>query len=235
MSDVVTGIGCVVELLVGEEYFPVLCATDMSFTNDQEEVLKTGPNSGLFRERKPRLSDWSVEVSGLTPIEDDDVISFFYLLQTSVRRAIQRIRITFTDEAGNSKYLTGSVMIKTNEISAQTTDFANPTIIFLGTGPFDLGDTIEPPVDSCEERFELTLELAEGATSVQSNDLIEGSGETKSILWLARSTSSYAYTSGTPSNDEYGYDPATGTITFDPLQPGNPGGEPIVINYKRID
>lgn len=235
MIPVVEGKNCILEVRVNGSYQPLLCAENFTFTLTQEMVLKTGPNSGLFRERKARLSDWNVEVSGLTPIDDPDTVSWFYMLQNSVRRAVQALRMTFEDQAGEVRVFTGSALVETQEISASMTDFANASISLVGTGGFDISEVIDGPDTACEVQEDYYFTLAEGATTLTDVVLQPESGVTKSILGLSRDGSVHTETGGVPGNLEFAFNAATGVISFDPTNPALPGGSPVWVLLKIED
>lgn len=235
MTPVIEGRDCIIEVLSNGTYHPVLCAEEFTFTVTQEIILKTGPNSGLFRERKARLSDWEVQVSGLTPVDDPDVIGWFYLLQNAVRRALQSIRMTFEDTSGDIRYVTGMMLIEEQELTAAQTDFANASINFIGSGPFEIDTIIDGAADVCEVIEEYYLTLAEGETTVTHAAFAPESGFTKSVIGLSREGTTYAGTSGTPGNQEFSFNAANGVISFDSTNPGLPGGENIWVLLKKED
>lgn len=142
MSEPVFGTGVVVE--IGDPLKIVLCATDCVFTRTPELILTTNPESGLFNDYMVRRDDWDVTVTGLTKIENDTSATFFYLLQTSVRRIKQPIRITFTDPDGDNKQISGQVLIGQQSISGPATDFASCSIEFKGCGAFAI-EEVTPP------------------------------------------------------------------------------------------
>src|SRR6185369_3393274 len=98
----IQGKNCFVELNLLGVYTPILCGEDFTVNYNPEFILKTGPNSPA-RERQPRIEDWSVSVSGLTELANNNRVSFFYLMQAAVRRTLLSIRLKFIDDATTVK------------------------------------------------------------------------------------------------------------------------------------
>lgn len=232
MSAFIEGKNVSVEIFATDDYYPVLCATDMVFTRTPEFISKTGPTSGLFREFAVRIEEWNVSVSGLTKVENDASLSFFYMLQTSVRRSQQQIRIVFrdTESPENIISITGNILIGETSITGPATDFSQCSINFKGTGGFTQSAVIDaPPVAECEVEDTLWLVLAEGETSVH-DDLLEQDDVV--IIAVSRSGSVHTETTGTPGSLEFKSDLPNGDIHFDTTNPGNAGGEYVTVEYK---
>lgn len=146
MSDeVIYGDDCVMEILLSSNWYPILCQSEMTFSLKQEVILKTGPNSGLFREKTTRFAEASATVSGLTSIDNWTNISFFYIIQESVRTQTQTIRLKYRDQAGNGKQISGNAVIVNSELGTKIGDFALGTIDLEFSGEFDIEDVTSPP------------------------------------------------------------------------------------------
>lgn len=233
-TPVVHGEDCICELLVDSTYYPILCATDVTFRIQQEVVLKTGPNSGLFREKTTRLSEAFATVKGLTPVGNEDVISILYLMQEGVRNVTQDIRLTFTDEEGTSKQITGSAIIAISEITGGISDWANASVDFEFSGDVELAE-ITPPSDMSEEIFSGTWTAVEGQDYISGDD---DSGQYNLmaddivVLEVDREGLQHDFQeSGTPGNRCYVYDSSTGRVTF--AVPFN-DGETVFVLFKVI-
>lgn len=226
----IQGKDAVLEIFVTDGYYPILCAIDFTLATEPEFITKTGPTSGLFREFQKRIEGWSVQLNGLTKVENGTTISWFYLIQTAVRRAVQQIRITFTDSEGDTMVFTGSVLIGAQTITGPVSGFSQAAVEFKGTGGYELDTVIDPPAEQeCEVEDTLYLTLAEGATSV-TDALLTATGVV--ILGVSRSGQVHSETTGTPFSLEFVFTTGTGTISFDPTNPGNAGGEPVTVEYK---
>lgn len=136
--EAVHGRDVLIEIKKDGVYYPVLCGTDCTFTREPEFLESTNPTSGIFKRYIIRREDWNMGVNGLTKIENDASLTFFYLLQTSVRRATQTVRITFEDIDSNSIQIEGSVLIGNETISGPVSDFASCSIEFKGMGRLSL-------------------------------------------------------------------------------------------------
>lgn len=207
MSYPVRGENVIVELMVDAVYYPVLCGTDCTFTREVEFVPIRTADSSLFDEVMPRREGWGITVNGVTKIENDTVLTFFYLLQTSIRRSTHSIRVTFEDEAGDAKEITGTVYIGSESITGPLSDYANATIEFKGTGAFTIQD-VTPPDEPEYDYF------SDYWTPNNGNNYIGGASSgsytgtsytlaaTDTILEVRLEGTNYELVTGTPTNGE---------------------------------
>lgn len=236
MAEVVFGSDVVLEMKVEEEFFPVLCATDCQFSSNPEFIEKTSADSGTSREWMKRIEEFAASVSGLTKIHNDTALSFFYMLQTSVRRASHDFRMTFTDSDGNQNVIVFTALIGAQSISGPAGDFANCSIEFKITGPIDLTEEDPPPPGEFTEIIDADYWiLAEGATFVDGPSVEKAlSLEAVEVLEVDREGIEYDVTTSTPSGRKCKHNNTTGIVSFDTALPGNPGGETVWIITKRI-
>jgi hypothetical protein len=226
MINPIWGDDVVFAMKVGGEYIPILCGTSFTYTCDVESIEFTGPNSGGVRQRRRRLEEHTSTVSGLTYVENDDTLSFFYVLQLGVRRESQTFRATFIDGNGDQRTLTGEGIIGPMGISSQMAEFASGDITVWWNEEPEF-DAIDDPADECEVVEKLFLTLSEGATSVSSATL---SGKT--ILGVEREGLGQVIIGGTPAAGTRECVFSGTTISFDATNPGNVGGENIYVLYK---
>lgn len=140
----IQGKNCILELLISATYYPILCGEDFTVNYNPEFILKTGPNSPA-RERMPRIEDWSVSVNGITELANTANISWFYLLQASVRRSLLTIRAKFINDAGTVKTMKFNAYVGQSSISAPIADFCPAAINFEVSGGIqDLSDPDVP-------------------------------------------------------------------------------------------
>lgn len=224
--SVVEGSDVVLSMYVSGTYYPILCATDCTYTCNAEFVEKTGPNSGGVRQWSRRLEEHISTVSGLTYVENDATLSFFYILQLGVRREEQEFKITFTDGLGDVKTLSGAGLIGTQSINGPATDFSNCEIEIRWNEEPEF-DAVEDPSDECEVVDKLFLTLAEGDSTVSSATL---SGKT--ILGVEREGLGQVIIAGTPAAGTRECAFSGTTISFDSTNPGNVGGEKVYVLYK---
>lgn len=239
MTYPVKGEDVVVELLVDAVYYPVLCGLDCTFSREVEFVNIRTSDSSVFEEVMPRRERWGITVNGVTKIENDTALTFFYLLQTSVRRNTHTIRVTFEDEAGDSKEITGTVYIGNESISGPVNDYANGSIEFRGTGAFTIQD-VTPPVEPDIEIFSDYWVPTNGNSYISgaSSGSYTGTAYTLTatdvILEVRMEGTNFEVVSGTPTTGERQCQFDTGTlrvnfpITFD-------GTQKVFVMFKRTN
>lgn len=223
------GRDCLLSIDIDGEFLPALCATDFTLNVRQDIVLATAPGTGFWRQRRRKgISEWDVSLSGLTKVDNSDgQISWFYLVQESVRGSVLTIQLLYEDESGNTVVITGDALIPEMSLSAPVQGFTSGTIGFVGTGGFTQETNVPvAPSGVCAVQETIYTTLAEGETSVTDALLTTDNAE---VLWVTRSGFGLSYTTGTPINDQYAVDYATGTISFAADNPGN--GEPIGIGW----
>lgn len=223
------GNNVIVSLLVDAVYYPVFCGTDMELRVKQDVVLATSANTGIARKKKLRgLYEWTVTVSGLSKIDNSDgQISFFYLLQESVRGTEQDIKVEFEDEDGNDQEITGTVIIPDLGINGPATDFSTADVTFEGSEEFEM-NPVSPPVPTDCEQATIYIDCVAGEFTVHS-DLLEAAGVV--ILAVARSGQVHYETSGTPVSLEFKPDLPNGDIIFDSTNVFN-ADEWVSVEYK---
>jgi|GEM_PF-4521371 len=224
------GYDAVVSLIVDAVAYPIFCATDMALRVKQDVVLATTASSGIARHKRLRgLYEWSVTTSGLTKINNSDgQISFFYLLQESVRGVQQTIQIDFSDAEGNDHSISGTVIIPELGINGPATDWSTADITFEGTGEFSMAAVDPPEPAACEQEDTLYIDAVAGQTSVH-HDLLEQDGVV--ILSVARTGDTLYATNGTPGSLQFLADLPNGDIHIDPTVPFN-SGEWVAVEYK---
>jgi hypothetical protein len=235
----VKGENVTVGFKIGDDFYDVLCGVDCDFTNEVELIPITGPTSSTFEEIMPRKEKWAVTVNGVTKIENDTALTFFYLLQTSVRRQRQTIRMTFTDEDGDSKQIEGNVYIGNSNISGPISDYANSNIEFRGTGPYVISESISPE----PEEFEI---LSDSWDTVNGDNFITGASSGNYtgtaytlttddiILEVRMEGTNYEVVSGTPSNGERQCQFTTGPVRIQfPAALVFDGTQKVFVMFKR--
>lgn len=240
MAEAVKGRDVVVEMIVDDTFYPILCGTDCEFVRTPEFVEKTSTTSGLFREWAVRREEWAVSVSGLTRIENAAALTFFYMLQSSVRRQEQTIRITFTDVDGADKQISGNILIGQSSISGSVSDFANCSIELKGTGAFTIEDVTAPPVsdfDVFSDYWTTTNGNAfiNGASSGSSPSAIANGGAftlqtTDTILEVRVEGTQFELVTGSPGSREAQPDLSNHKIKF---QDSFDGTQRVFVEFKR--
>jgi len=218
---------------IDDEFIPVLCAIDMTFTCSQEVILATTVDTGIWRRKRLRnLSEWSVQVAGLSKIDNTDgQASFFYLLQGNIRGSEQIIQIMFEDADGNTQVLEGTVIIPQLSINGNVNSFADASVSFEGAGSVDISEPISDggESDTCDELMSDIWILAEGEFAVSGLGVDGKSFAGKDILEVDREGTQFDYTTGSAGNREFAYDGTEVSFEYE----GNPGGEKIFVLWKQ--
>jgi hypothetical protein len=225
MAEAVFGTGVVVEMLDDVEYYEVLCGLDCTFTRTPEIIETTNPTSGRSRAFMIRREEWDISVSGLTKIANDTSLTFFYMLQTSIRWLEKTIRVTFTDADGANVQISGTVLIGAESISGPATDFAQCSIEFKGIGPFTITGVLPPAeleyilYSDWWETINGDNYIAGSSSGLSPSAVLFGGpfnlGATDVILDVAVDGDHYnLIDSGTPGNLECKFDNGLGQITF---------------------
>jgi predicted secreted protein len=217
---------------IGDDFFPVLCAVDMTFNCSQQVLLATSVDTGNWRAKRLRgLSEWNVTVSGLSKINNTDgQVSFFYLLQQNIRGSEQMIQIMFSDSDNNVQVLEGVVLIPDLSINGNVNSFADASIVMEGTGAVEITEPVsDVESDICEELMSDTWILTEGETQVSGTGQEGGSFAGKEIIEVDREGTQYDYTDASPGNRQYAYNGTN--ISFE--SEGNPGGEIVFVMWKQ--
>lgn len=229
MAEPVFGTNCILSMWVTDQYYPVLCGTDTTYVCTPEMIERTGPTSGPARQWFRRLEEHKSTVTGLTKIDNDATLTFWYMLQTGIRREAQLFKQTFADAAGNFKSLTGNALIGTQSINGPVNEFSTASIEIFWDGEPTM-DVIPPPSQGIVQD-PLYISIVDGAISV-SNVLLEQTGV--EILQVRRNGLSLTPTTGTPGNQEFRFTggAGNGTIETDVNVPYVAGEQPIYVLYK---
>lgn len=228
MTEFVRAEDVVFELEVDSVFYEIMCVREAEFIINQDEIEKTSPNSGRDREYIPGMSNGTLNISGITEIENGTRISINWLLQN--RATVHSMRMTQVNDAGDTLEVTFNAFLTRGLISGGASGMSYSDADFRISGTPSFSSIITNPTEpACEIENTLYKTLAEGATSVTDALLQQ---DNVVVLWVTRSNAPYYYTSGTPGSLQYAEDLGTGTISFDPDNPGNAGGENVSIGYK---
>lgn len=215
-------------MLVSGVYYPVFCCKSFEFNQVQETIEVTSVNSGTSREYEPGMTTATLTVTGVTTVNNTGgKISITYLIQESIRRAVQTMRITLTGDDATSIQISFDAIITSNALSRQFGSYSQSISGFVITGTPTLSVIVAPP-SAAETQDPLYLDVVAGASSV-SDVLLTQAGVV--ILAVMRTGKGHDQVAGTPGNREFRFTAGTGTIDFDPTVPFNTG-EVIYILYK---
>lgn len=234
MPTPVHGKYCVLEIYVIDTWLKLLCGTDITFNMTHETIYKTGPNSGLWRQKVLGLSEWNASVTGLTMVDvTADTLTFFYTLQESVWGFTKTIRLTFQDEDGVAKQISGDAVITSHDINGPVEDFSNGVIVFEGTGAISIASIpalIVGPKDVYSDYWQTVNgnNYIQGASFIQSYQL----GINDTILEVDMEGMQFDVVVGTPVNRECKFDSGNGRITF-PADLIFDGNQRVFVEFKR--
>lgn len=230
--NTVKGKNIIISMLQDGVYYPVFCAKSLVLTQEQEVIEITSIVSGNDREYEPGLTSTTLEVSGITILDNSALrISILYLMQITHRRETHTMKITLTDDDGNSKDVGFNAIITTNSFTKDLGGaFSQSSVSMIVTGAITITDTINPPSPS-EVQDTLYITGVEGATSV-SHSLLEATGV--EIIEVTRSGLSYVQTGGTPGNFQFKFTGGAGNgkVDFYTGMPFN-SGEVVSVIYKK--
>lgn len=221
-SKVVRGNQMIASIKVGSTFFPVFCAKSCSFELNNEIILRTGINDGLFPKRRVRRTEWSGSASGVLVTDNNvDRYSPFYLLQAAVRRSENEWQFEFTNEDGDVKTISGTALIENLPISGDVQNFVQSSVNIIGTGGFDIDSSpssggIDENVDSDYWATTEGTNYITGA-SVNGKSLIG-----KELLGVSREGMVYDIVPTVPTNRQCRFNTTYGTVTFDENIPFNP-------------
>lgn len=218
---------------IGEIFYPVFCGKTVELALEQDEIETTHVNAGPNREYVPGLANSLLSCTGVTTSDNTNGrISIFYLMQQSVRREIQQMRVVATDNDSNVVVISFSAFIRSTNVNRDSVSFSQSSVVFRVTGGMTFDTIIPDPAEPvCEIEDPLYLTLAEDGTEV-SDSLLEQDNVT--ILEVQREGTGLDETTGTPGNRQFKFvgGSGNGKIQIDPNNPGFPGGETIYVLYK---
>jgi predicted secreted protein len=186
--------------------FEIVCGTDVLFELQKELIGATTPDSGKFKEVRPRLKEFFVTISGASTSENDSDISVFYMLEEDVVDDVQDIEIVYTNNEGNDVSIRGSFFIETLSIGGPAEGSSTYEIRLRSWGEYTSTTLADPEVlgiNVTSDSFTIVSSV------VQNNDWI---GLTSAnIIEVCREG-----TEQLSMNLTWTFDGTTGTITPDP-------------------
>lgn len=222
----------IIEVDISGTYYPVFCGKTMEYSQNQELIEVTSINSEISREYEAGMTTATLSIQGVTVLDNtDNKVSITYLMQESIRRAAQTMRIRLTDDDGGTLQIAFSALITNNTLSRSFGSYSQSSTSLTITGDPVISSVVPPPGVVCPES-PLYIDCVAGDTFVE-NALLEVTGVT--ILMVARTGLQHDATGGTPVNRQYKFTGGAGNgkIEFDPNIPFN-DGEVIYVLYKII-
>ena len=219
-NEVIHGKNCFVYILSGNDYYLIGCGISFSFEVENELILRTGINDGLFPKKRVRQTSFRGSVNSVMISESDAAkVSAFFMIQEGIRRAESTYKFEYTDGASVTKTITGNFLVQTVNISADTQSFSKFDLSIEGTGGFTMATDSPTPVTDENVDSDDWATVA-GETSITGSSTNTKNTTGKVLLVCSRTGVVHdIITSGTPSGMQAKFDTATGTTSFDPGRP----------------
>lgn len=162
-------------------YLPYGCASEVSirFKLTEKKSVKT-VGSGNWEKPRGQKKGYTIDLSGLVKYDDDVVPHVFDLYQYWDGMTPISYLMSFTNDAGQNKFIEGMALITDLDMGGGSTGFATGNATMEGDGPVDVRDLLIP----CP-------------SSITSIQLVED--EPNSIIRITGHT-------GTPARYEYSVD-----------------------------
>jgi len=183
--------------------FEIVCATTMSLRIVQEMIGATTPDSGFYKEKRPRLIEYFLALSGAMTSDNDGDVSIFYI-QNQIREA-HDLEIIYTDNNGNDRSFRGDFYVEEQVMNGNAGEAATYDLNMVGTGPYAETDLTDPEITG-ENVTSDSYTIAGGV--VQDNDWIGLNAA--NIIEVCREG-----TELTSMGLTYAFNSGTGTITPD--------------------
>lgn len=230
--DVVKGDNVAVYMTIDGVDYEIGCGVSCSFTFTNEIIGKTNVNSGGFRQKRVRMSDWSGTVNGVVKTTNgSDILGPFYFLQEGVRRTEGDYVFKFIDEDGNLKIIECTAIIEEIPISSNVGEFATWDLNLTGTGGFEVSTISTPTAESADNVDSDWWSTTPGQTYISGSSYNAKTLTGKEVLGVWREGVLYALVTGTPSGSQCKFTSGSGRIDFDTAFPFN-SGETVTVLWK---
>lgn len=183
----------------------IVCATTMTLNISQELIGATTPESETTRERRPRLIDYKLSLSGASTSDNDGNVSIFYMLN-NIREA-HDLNVVFTDNNGNDRSFRANFYIENNDLTGNAGEASQYDLSLLGSGGYTLTELEEPVVTEGDNITSDSYVVAGGV--IQDDDWIGLTSD--NIIEVCREGSEQL-SLGLP----FSFNVTTGEITPDP-------------------
>lgn len=158
----------------------VFCAKDCLLTESKDTVEMAGGSalSGKWTYNRLQRRSWKVDCSGLSKTDSSDgQLDYFSIIDDPYATDFHSLQITWDDSDGNNVTFFGNIFIPKSSISGPAKEFANATVSFIGTGPYELSTeagssggsdfcvpvssgTFNPPNGTLNDPYSYTLVLS---------------------------------------------------------------------------
>lgn len=234
----------IIELKISGVFYPVFCGKTMEFSQNQETIEVTSINSVTGREYLPGMTTGTLNISGVSIIDNSDGrVSLPYLMTESIRRTVQEMRIRLIDDDANTLQISFSALITSNNLSRAVGTYSGSSVSLIVTGGVSVGP-VDPPapieVDVYSDYWVPSNgnNYIDGDSSGTSPSAIANGGPfalgaTDTILEVdVEGTEFDVITTGTPVNRECKFNTSTFVISF-PVDLIFDGTQRVFVEFKR--
>ena len=191
---------------IGITPFEIVCGTDVVVEITQELIGATTPDSGKFREIRPRMIEMAMTISGVTTSDNDGDLSYFHFLEIANLVDVQDLEVVYTDNNGSDKTIRGNFYIETTNVTGPADGSSAYEIRLRSWGEYAVSVLIDPPA---------------GSTNVFSDDYTVASMVIQDNDWIGLTAANIiaVYREGSEQLSiglAYTFNSGTGTITPDP-------------------
>lgn len=234
----------IIELKISGVYYPVFCGKTMEFSQNQETIEVTSINSVTGREYEPGMTTATLNITGVTIIDNSDGrVSLPYLMTESIRRTVQECRIRLTDDDGTTLQISFQAIITNNTLSRVFGTYSQSAVSLVITGGVSVGPVDPPAPIEVDVYSDYWIPGAgnnyiDGDSSGTSPSAVANGGPfnlgaTDTILEVdVEGTEFDVITSGTPTNRECKFNTSTFVITF-PVDLIFDGTQRVFVEFKR--
>src|SRR5688500_808455 len=120
----IEGKNVILRALQGADMVPFACATSLEFYYDTELIEKSTVSSAGFSEWAGSMGTWGKTHGTVTHIVKTGYYTVFDTLLDALRKQGLFVELSFEDEIGNIKTITGTVLIPHTGISAGVEGFS---------------------------------------------------------------------------------------------------------------
>lgn len=209
MADVVLGKDYLLTVAISNVYYPFACVQEVGLNVSTEMVNTTTADSGIYRTRIPRLSEWSISLSGVHILRDTTTTKMFALdlITEQVRKTGLDIKLLWTDTGAYTRTIAGHVFISSTDFRGIAGQIGKFNAEFPGSGTLTINGivTINPSTVNTYDGY------AVGNETVITNAILIA----RTIHWVDLSDSNLQVIStGTPNIRQVKYDSSAGSFTF---------------------
>lgn len=235
----------IIEIKISGVYLPVFCGKTMEFSQNQETIEVTSVNSATGREYEPGMTTATLNITGVTIIDNSDSrVSLPYLMTESIRRTTQECRIRLIDDDGTSLQISFDAIIVNNTLSRAVGTYSQSATSLVITGGVSVGPVDPPAPIEVDVYSDYWIPSAgnnyiDGDSSGTSPSAVANGGPfslgaTDTVLEVdVEGTEFDVILSGTPTNRECKFNTSTFVITF-PVDLIFDGSQRVFVEFKRI-